>query len=173
VQNEKKLSTYRASVEAGALPVMLLFFYTLIGGCSGSTACGMKVFRFQILIRFSVRQLRQLILPSLVRPLSYNGARVREDVLSSVFSFFFLFLVTLAILSMALAASGLDYVTAITGAATALANVGPGFGDIIGPTGNFQPLPDTSKWLLAAGMLAGRLEILTFYAIFTRLFWRM
>jgi len=157
----------------GALPVMLLFFYTLIGGCSGSTACGMKVFRFQILIRFSVRQLRQLILPSLVRPLSYNGARVREDVLSSVFSFFFLFLVTLAILSMALAASGLDYVTAITGAATALANVGPGFGDIIGPTGNFQPLPDTSKWLLAAGMLAGRLEILTFYAIFTRLFWRM
>ncbi len=156
----------------GALPVMLLFIYTLIGGCSGSTACGMKVFRFQILLRFSTRELKQLVLPSLVRPLSYNGTRVRQDVLASVFSFFFLFLVTFAALAAALAATGLDYVTALTGAATALANVGPGFGEIIGPSGNFQPLNDMAKWLLAFGMLAGRLEILTFYAMFTRIFWR-
>ncbi|HHN67946.1 MAG TPA: TrkH family potassium uptake protein [Thermopetrobacter sp.] len=157
----------------GALPVMLLAVYTLIGGCSGSTSCGMKVFRVQILLRFAVRQLRQLVMPSMVQPVAYEGARVREEVLTSVFSFFFLFLLTVAGLAVALAATGLDYVTALSGAATAVANVGPGFGPIIGPSGNFAPLSDTAIWLLSFGMLAGRLEILTFYAMLTRVFWRL
>ena len=75
-------------------------------------------------------------------------------------------------LALALALVGLDWVTALTGAATAVCNVGPGLGPIIGPAGNFASLPDSAKWLLSAGMLLGRLEILTVLVLVTRSFWK-
>jgi trk system potassium uptake protein TrkH len=156
----------------GAFPAALLFLLTLVGGCAGSTACGMKVFRFQILFRATTLHLQKLIMPSSVRRLYYRGRHVDQELKSSVQSFFYLFTVTLAGLTIALTATGLDVLTALSGAATAMANVGPGLGDIIGPSGTFQTLPDSAKWLLSAGMLVGRLEILTVYVMFTRLFWK-
>ena len=71
-----------------------------------------------------------------------------------------------------MALTGLDFITSVSGAATALANVGPGLGDQIGPAGNFSGLSDTAKWLLSIGMLVGRLELLAVYALFTAQFWR-
>lgn len=155
----------------GAFPIAVLMFLTLVGGCTGSTACGMKVFRFQILFRAATIQLRRIIMPSSVETLEYKGKRVDQNTMASIQSYFYLFAISLAGLSVALAATGLDLVTAISGAATALANVGPALGEIIGPSGTFQPLPDSSKWMLTAGMYIGRLELLTVYAVFTRMFW--
>lgn len=155
----------------GAFPAMLLLFLTLVGGCAGSTACGMKVFRFQILFRTVKLHMQLIFYPSVTRSIHYKRARVDASLMSSVQSFFFLFMITLAGLTAALTATGLDWVTALSGAATAMANVGPGLGEIIGPSGTFQALPDTAKWLISAGMLVGRLEVLTVYVMFTRLFW--
>jgi len=87
-------------------------------------------------------------------------------------SFFVFFIVTLGLISVILGFTGLDFVTSISGAAAALANIGPGLGEIIGPAGNFAALNDTAKWVLTAAMLIGRLELLAVYAIFTISFWR-
>ncbi|PLX32901.1 MAG: potassium transporter TrkH [Hyphomicrobiales bacterium] len=155
----------------GAFPMMYLLALTLVGGCAGSTSCGMKIFRFQILFRVANQQMRRLVFPSLARAVRYRHMPVDPVVMASVQSFFFLFVITLAGLTTALTVTGLDFVTAISGAATAMANVGPGLGEIIGPTGTFQSLPDSAKWLISAGMLIGRLEVLTVYVLFTRMFW--
>ncbi|WP_116132583.1 TrkH family potassium uptake protein [Tropicimonas sp. IMCC34043] len=156
----------------GPFPMILIFFAGLVGGCAGSTACSVKIFRYQILFGAIMTQIRALHSPRGVFPLRYDGRRVGEDVVSSVMSFFLLFTVSLGILSVLLAMTGLDFTTSISGAATALANIGPGLGDVIGPSGNFGPLNSTAKWLLSAAMLIGRLEVLTVYAIFTVAFWR-
>jgi len=102
----------------------------------------------------------------------YNRRPIPDEVITSVLGFFFLFGVCFALLAMALGMMGLDYVTAVSSAATALANVGPALGDIAGPSGNFQTLPDGAKWLMAAGMLLGRLELFTILVLFMPAFWR-
>jgi trk system potassium uptake protein TrkH len=102
----------------------------------------------------------------------YEGRAVDNEVLSSVISFFMFFVVTLGIVSWALALTGLDFITAVSGAATAVANIGPGLGDTIGPAGNFSTLNDGAKWILSAAMLIGRLELMAVYAILTIRFWR-
>ena len=102
----------------------------------------------------------------------FDGRPVGPDVLSSVISFFMFFIVTMGIVAWALALTGLDFVTAISGAATAVANVGPGLGDIIGPAGNFSSLNDAAKWILSSAMLIGRLELMAVFAILTIRFWR-
>lgn len=155
----------------GAFPAGIFLFLTLIGGCAGSTACGIKVFRFQILFRTASAQLGNTIFPSMVRSRTYNGKNIDPALVASVQVFFYLFAVTLAALTIGLTMTGLDVLTAFSGAATAMANVGPGLGEIIGPSGTFQTLPDAAKWILSAGMLVGRLEIITVYVLFTRLFW--
>ena len=156
----------------GPLPVGMLFFLTFVGGCAGSTACGIKVFRFQILFFAAKAQINRLLQPHGVFVPYYNGRRIPEEVITSVMSFFFIFGMVFVLLSLGLNVVGLDFITAITGAATSMANVGPGFGAIIGPAGNFQSLPDAAKWLLAAGMLTGRLEVFTVIVLFSRSFWR-
>ncbi len=156
----------------GAFPVVTFFFLGLIGGCAGSTACSVKIFRYQLLFAAVRAQIRAIHAPHGVFTPRYNGRPVTEDVLSSVMAFFGMFVVSLGLLSVALGMTGLDTITAVSGAATALANVGPGLGDIIGPTGNFARLNDTAKWLLTAAMLVGRLEILSVYVLFTLRFWR-
>ncbi|MBZ0216270.1 MAG: TrkH family potassium uptake protein [Fimbriimonadaceae bacterium] len=155
----------------GNFPVGLFLFLTLVGGCAGSTSCGIKIFRFQILLRTSSVQLGKIVFPSMIPSLKYKNRTIDQSVVSSVQSFFYLFAITLAGLTIALTATGLDLLASLSGAATALANVGPGLGEIIGPTGTFQSLPVAAKWLLACGMLIGRLEILTVYLLFTRLYW--
>ncbi len=157
----------------GPFLISVFFFIGLIGGCAGSTACSIKIFRYQILFSSIKTQLRRIHSPhGVFRPL-YQGRPIDEDdVLNSVMSFFLFFVVTLGVMAVVLSLTGLDFTTSISGAATALANIGPGLGDIIGPSGNFAPLNDTAKWVLIAGMLIGRLEVLTVYAIFTLAFWR-
>ncbi|MEL7132456.1 MAG: TrkH family potassium uptake protein [Pseudomonadota bacterium] len=156
----------------GSFAVAVLFFTGLIGGCAGSTACSIKVFRYQLLFASIKAQLQKTRSPHGIFTPRYAGRPVGEDVLNSVMSFFMFFVVTLGVLAVALAMTGLDFVTALSGASTALANIGPGFGDEIGPSGNFAGLNDTAKWLLAAAMLIGRLELMAVYVIFTIQFWR-
>ncbi|WP_420003380.1 TrkH family potassium uptake protein [Arenibacterium sp. LLYu02] len=156
----------------GPFLIMIFFFVGLIGGCAGSTACSVKIFRYQLLfasIRVQVQRIRS---PNGVFIPRFDGRPVTPDVLSSVISFFMLFVITMGIVAWALALTGLDFVTSISGAATAVANIGPGLGDIIGPAGNFAPLNDTAKWILSIAMLIGRLEVLSVYAILTVRFWR-
>lgn len=155
----------------GGFIITIFFFCGLIGGCAGSTSCSVKIFRYQILFATVKAQLRRIHSPHGVFRPRYDGRTVTEDVLSSVTAFFVLFIVTLGVFSVALSMTGLDFITSVSGAATALANVGPGLGPIIGPAGNFAPLPDTAKWLLAAAMLIGRLELVVVYVLFTRRFW--
>jgi trk system potassium uptake protein len=156
----------------GALPVVLFFFVGLIGGCAGSTSCSIKVFRYQLLLASINTQVRRIHSPRGVFTPRYGGRPVPDDVLNSVMSFFVVFFTTLAVLAVALALTGLDYVTAVSGAAATLANIGPGLGDIIGPAGNFAPLNDTAKWLMSAAMFVGRLELMVVFVLFTARFWR-
>lgn len=156
----------------GAFPVALLFFTGLIGGCAGSTSCSIKVFRYQLLFASIGAQLRRIRSPNGIFTPRYQGRTISDDVLNSVMSFFVFFVVTLGLVAVALGLTGLDFTTSISGAAAALANIGPGLGDTIGPSGNFASLNDTAKWVLAAAMLIGRLELLAVYAIFTVAFWR-
>jgi trk system potassium uptake protein TrkH len=158
--------------EWGHLPAVLFFFVGLIGGCAGSTACSVKIFRYQILASAVVAQIRRIHSPHGYFMVRYDGEPVADDVLSSVMAFFVIFTVSLGILTILLGLTGLDPVTALSGAATALANIGPGLGDTIGPSGNFSTLNDTAKWLLSAGMLVGRLELLVVLVLFLPRFWR-
>lgn len=156
----------------GPFLIGLFFFIGLIGGCAGSTACSIKVFRYQLLFASIRSQLMKIRSPHGVFITRYEGRRVSEEVLSSVISFFVFFVVSLGVLAVGLSLTGLDNVTAISGAATALANIGPGLGDIIGPAGNFSSLNDPAKWMLSAAMLVGRLEIMAVYVMLTVKFWR-
>lgn len=156
----------------GNFIIAMFFFIGLIGGCAGSTACSIKIFRYQLLFVSIRAQLRKLHSPRGLFPPRYDGRPVGDDVLNSVMSFFVFFIVTMGLLSAGLAMTGLDFVTSVSGATASLANIGPGLGDIIGPAGNFAPLNDMAKWLLIIGMLIGRLELLAVYAILTVQFWR-
>lgn len=156
----------------GAFSTTLFFSIMFIGGCAGSTSCGIKVFRFQVLFAAMGRVLNQVLRPNGVFLARYNGKPIPDSVITSVLSFFVLFILVFMLLAMAMAATGLDAETALSGAGTALANVGPGVGDTIGPAGNFQSLPSTAKWLMALGMLLGRLELFTILLLFTPRFWR-
>lgn len=156
----------------GGFPVAVFFFLGLIGGCAGSTCCSVKIFRYQILFSAIAVQVRKVHSPNGIFYPRYQGAKVGDDVLSSVMAFFAMFFVTLAILTVLLDLTGLDTITALSGAATAITNVGPGLGPEIGPAGNFSGLNDAAKWILSAGMLIGRLEVMAVLALFTASFWR-
>ncbi len=156
----------------GGFAVALFFLMGLIGGCAGSTSCSIKVFRFQLLFASIKAQVRRIHSPHGIFEPRYQGRRVSEDVVSSVMTFFVMFLVSLGVLAVLLAMTGLDFITSVSGAATALANIGPGLGPMIGPAGNFSEVNDTAKWLLCAAMLVGRLELLSVYVLFTLNFWR-
>ena len=150
----------------------MFFFIGLIGGCAGSTACSVKIFRYQIMLASIKSQLQRIHSPNGVFVPRFDGRPISEDVLNSVMSFFVIFFVSLGGLAILLGMTGLDFVTALSGAATAIANIGPGLGDTIGPAGNFSQLNDVAKWLLIAGMLVGRLELMAVYILFTIKFWR-
>jgi trk system potassium uptake protein TrkH len=156
----------------GAYPVAAFYFLTFVGGCTGSTAGGMKVFRFQVLYAIAQQQLLQLLAPHRVTVPRVQDKEIETSVAISVLAFFFFYALTFAVIALALSVFGLDLVTALSGAATAIGNVGPGLGPIIGPAGNFATLPDGAKWVLSAGMLLGRLEFVTVFVLLTRAFWR-
>ena len=152
----------------------LIFFLILmfIGGCAGSTACGIKIFRLQMLLIFLKNQIKRIISPNSVIITKYNNRKISDDFINSVIIFIFTFLFIFFIIAMLLSISGLDFITSISGAASAISNVGPGLGDIIGPNGNYKNIPDISKWILSVGMLLGRLELFAILVLFFPSFWR-
>lgn len=156
----------------GSLPVTVFLMLTFVGGCTGSTTGAIKIFRWEILIMALRANLWRLIYRHGIRILNYNNRPVREDIIASVLLFMMVYLLGVAGSAVLISLSGVDMVTAVTGAATAFANVGPGLGEIIGPTGNFSTLPALAKWVLSLDMLLGRLEMFTVLVLFTRSFWR-
>ncbi|KUF08687.1 TrkH family potassium uptake protein [Pseudoponticoccus marisrubri] len=156
----------------GPFMVAMFFFVGLIGGCAGSTACSVKVFRYQLLFASIAVQLRRIRAPHGVFSVRYQGKPVGPDVIGSVMSFFVFFVVSLGVFAVALSLTGEDFITSLSGAAAALGNIGPGLGDKIGPAGNFATLGDTAKWILIFAMVLGRLELLVVFALFTLRFWR-
>jgi trk/ktr system potassium uptake protein len=156
----------------GPLAAGVFLAAMFIGGCAGSTSCGMKIFRVVVLFQDIRQHARRVVYPSGVFVKRYNRRPLPDSVSAAVLSFVFLFCTCFAVISVALSLIGLDPVTAISGAATAISNVGPGLGPIIGPAGNFASLPGTAKWLLALAMLIGRLEVFTVLVLFLPAFWR-
>lgn len=156
----------------GNLPIMMFFYLTFSGACSGSTSGGLKIFRIQLAALLLMKQLKLLIHPNAVWVQKYGGKKVNDELLGNVLAFCFIYFATIGAIALALSFYELDLVTALTGAATAVANVGPGLGNIIGPAGNFATLPDGAKWWLSIGMLLGRLEILTILLLLSPSYWR-
>ena len=156
----------------GTLAVALMFFLTFVGGCTGATAGGIKAFRFQVLYGTARVQLAHLLRPHSVVVPHYDGKPVSEAVTNAVLGFYFAYFAAFAVVALGLGLHGYDFMTSISGAATAIGNVGPGLGEVIGPTGNFSSLADSAKWLLAAAMLLGRLELFTVLVLFLPSFWR-
>ena len=156
----------------GKFSLIFFLFLMFVGGCAGSTACGIKIFRLQMLFIFLKNQIRKLIYPNSIIISKYNNQKISDYFINSVIIFVFSFLFIFFIIAMLLSISGLDFLTSISGAASAISNVGPGLGDVIGPNGNYKAIPDLSKWILSIGMLLGRLEIFAVLVLFFPSFWR-
>ena len=156
----------------GKFSLIFFLFLMFIGGCAGSTTCGIKIFRLQTLFLFFTNQMKKLIYPNSVFIVKYNNQKISDSFINSVIVFIFLFLFIFFIIAILLSISGLDFLTSISGAASAISNVGPGLGDIIGPNGNYKTIPDLSKWILSIGMLLGRLELFAVLVLFFPSFWR-
>ena len=156
----------------GSFTLILFLGLMFIGGCAGSTTCGIKIFRIQILYLFIANQLKKIIYPKGIFVLKYDQNPIDNKFIASIISFIYMYLVIFFILTVLLSLTGLDFVTSISGAATSISNVGPGLGSIIGPNGNFSTLPDISKWILTLGMILGRLELFAILVLFLPSFWR-
>jgi len=156
----------------GKFPLIFFLFLMFIGGCAGSTTCGIKIFRFQILGRFIINQIKKLVYPHGIFSIKYNNEKISNTFIYSIMTFVFLYFFIFFILAALLSINGLDFITAISGSASAISNVGPGLGDIIGPEGNFSDLPNFSKLSLSLGMLLGRLELFAVLVLFFPSFWK-
>jgi trk system potassium uptake protein TrkH len=156
----------------GGFPTAILLICMFVGGCAGSTTCGLRMARIQVLVANAKAQISKLIRPHAVIVSYYNQKPIPENVAESVMGFFFLYIISFAVIACLLGMLGLDLITALSGAASAIGNVGPGLGDIIGPTGSYQTIPDMGKFFLCAGMILGRLEIFAILVMFSPLFWK-
>ena len=156
----------------GNFPLIFFLILMFIGGCAGSTTCGIKIFRVHILYYFIRNQLLKIIYPRAIINLKYNNSKVEDKLIASIISFIYLYILIFFVLASLLTLTGLDFITSVSGAASSLSNVGPGLGNEIGPNSNYSGLPDQSKWLLSVGMILGRLEIFAILIIFLPSFWR-
>ena len=156
----------------GNFPLIFFLFLMFIGGCAGSTTCGIKIFRFQILGHFIINQIKKLVYPHGVFSIKYNNEKINDTFIYSIITFIFLYFFIFFILAALLSVNGLDFITAISGSASAISNVGPGLGNVIGPNGNFSDLPNFSKLSLSLGMLLGRLELFAVLVLFFPSFWK-
>ena len=156
----------------GKFPLVFFLFLMFVGGCAGSTTCGIKIFRFQILGSFVINQIKKLIYPNGVFSIKYNNEKISNTFIYSIMAFIFLYFFIFFILATVLSINGLDFITAISGSASAISNVGPGLGNMIGPDGNFSNLPNFSKLSLSLGMLLGRLELFAVLVLFFPSFWK-
>ena len=156
----------------GSFTLVLFLGLMFIGGCAGSTTCGVKIFRIQILYLFVSNQLKKIIYPKGIFILKYDQNPIDNKFISSIISFIYMYFIIFFVLTALLSLTGLDFVTSISGAATSISNVGPGLGTIIGPNGDFSSLPDSSKWILTFGMILGRLELFAILVLFLPSFWK-
>ena len=156
----------------GAFAIGVFFLLTFVGGCSGSTAGAIKIYRLQVTGLLTRSHFMHLISPNRIVTMTYNGRRLPDDVPFSVVAFLAIYMSTVGIFTVILTAMGLDLVTALSSSAQALGNVGPGLGDIVGPAGNYSTLPAAAKWALAIEMMLGRLELFTVLVLFRPEFWR-
>ena len=156
----------------GGFSLTIFLVLMFIGGCAGSTTCGVKIFRVQILYSFVSIQLKKIIYPKGVFIMKYNQNPIDNKFIASVISFIFMYFVIFFLITALLSLTGLDFITSVSGAATSISNVGPGLGTVIGPNGNFSSLPDIAKWILSLGMILGRLELFAILVLFLPSFWR-
>ena len=156
----------------GKFPLIFFLFLMFVGGCAGSTTCGIKIFRLQILFLFLKTQIKKLIYPNSIYLVNYNNQKITDGFVNSVILFIFSYLLIFFLVAIMLSITGLDFLSAISGAATAISNVGPGLGEMIGPNGNFSEVSEISKWILSFAMLLGRLEIFAVLVLFLPSFWR-
>ena len=156
----------------GSFSLVIFLILMFIGGCAGSTTCGIKIFRIQILYSFIINSLKKIIYPKGIFVLKYDQNPIDNKFISSIISFIYMYLIIFFFITALLSLTGLDFITSISGAATAISNVGPGLGSIIGPNGDFSSLPDASKWILSVGMILGRLELFAILVLFLPSFWR-
>ena len=156
----------------GSFSLFYFLILMFIGGCAGSTTCGIKIFRIQILYKFVINQLKKIIYPRGIFVIKYENNNVDDKFLASIISFIYLYILIFFFITALLSLTGLDFITSISGAATSISNVGPGLGSIIGSNGNFSTLPDASKWILTAGMILGRLELFAILVLFLPSFWK-
>jgi len=156
----------------GNFPLIFFLLLMFIGGCAGSTTCGIKVFRVHMLYFFLKNQLLKIIYPRAIINLKYNNDIVEDKSIASIISFIYLYIIIFFVISALLTLTGLNFITAVSGAASSISNVGPGLGNEIGPNSNYANLPSVSKWILSAGMILGRLEIFAILVIFLPSFWR-
>ena len=155
----------------GSFPLIFFVILMFIGGCAGSTACGIKIFRIKILYLFLINQLKKIIYPRGIFIIKYEENTIDNKFIASIISFVYLYIIIFFTITALLSLSGLDFITSISGAATSISNVGPGLGTTIGPSGNFSSLPDFSKWILSLGMILGRLELFAILVLFLPSFW--
>jgi len=156
----------------GGFAQVTFFILIFIGGCTGSTSGGVKIFRWEVLFKLAGVHLKRLLHPHGIFVIDFNKRRIPKSVVDSVLGFMTMYFLTFAVFSIALAVVGMDLVSAVTGSAQAISNVGPGLGPIIGPAGNFKSIPEAAKWIMAFEMILGRLELFTVIVLFTRSFWR-
>lgn len=157
----------------GHLPFAILFYVALIGGCTGSTGCSVKIFRYQVLFQAVRAQIKRMQSPHRLYPLRLEGKRLDQDVVDSVMAFFTMFVLTFGLLIVGLALTGLHPKTALTGAWTAIANVGPAWGPEITANGSIAQFPTPAKWLMSIGMYLGRLELVSVFVLLLPRFWRV
>ena len=156
----------------GSFPLTIFLALMFIGGCAGSTTCGIKIFRLQVLYEFITNQLKKIIYPKGIFIIKYDQNSLDDKFIASIISFIYFYFVIFFVLAALLSLTGLDFITSVSGAATSISNVGPGLGPIIGPNGDFSSLPDISKWILTIGMILGRLELFAILVLFLPSFWR-
>jgi trk system potassium uptake protein TrkH len=156
----------------GGFGFVIILMIMFIGGCAGSTTGGIKIFRFQILFRGVRLQIKKLTQPHAVFLMKFNNKTVTENTYTSIISFFFIYVLLFIFSGVSLSLFGIDFLTALSASASAISNVGPGIGEIIGPNGNYSSINSISKWILAITMLVGRLEIFTILVLFSKNFWK-
>ena len=156
----------------GGFPQVVFFILIFIGGCTGSTSGGVKIYRWEVLFKLAAVHIKRLLHPHGIFVVDFNRRPIPQNILDSVLGFVAVFFLTFALFALILTVAGMDLISAISGSAQALANVGPGLGPIIGPAGNYQNVPELAKWIMAFEMILGRLELFTVIVLFTRSFWR-
>ncbi|MDJ0612399.1 MAG: TrkH family potassium uptake protein [Rhizobiaceae bacterium] len=155
------------TIGANAFFFMIMF----IGGCAGSTSCGIKIFRFQVMFETIRQHVSRVFYPNGIFIMRFNDQPIDDGVSSAVMNFFAVYFLLFGVFALLLNLTGLDFLTAMSAAGTAISNVGPGLGDLIGPHTTFKELNDPAKWILSAAMLVGRLELFTVLVLFIPRFW--